>query len=67
MQSFIVSDESDGPITIRDCDAGLKIAELEKLINRSKQQLKDLHQQIEEGRKEYEDVTSLKPATFTRL
>jgi hypothetical protein len=65
---FIV-DDADGPTTAvreREPSSGFKIRDVERLVARAKQQLKDLPEQINERRKEVDRLKSLTPNTFTK-
>jgi len=57
---------TDDDLEERELTSGLKIERTEALLNRARQQLRDLPDQIEERRKETEKVQALSPSTFTR-
>lgn len=49
-----------------EASSALKISDLDDLLNRTKQEYKDLPEKIEERRKELEEISKTNPAEFTR-
>lgn len=63
---FFSPDGADTSTPIPDGFRAKKISEVEELLARAKQQIRDLPEQIEERRKDVEKVTAFKPSEFTK-
>lgn len=66
-EPFFFTDDGDAPATLKDPFRRKKISEVEDLLARAKQQLRDLPEQIEERRKDSDKVAALRPSEFTKF
>lgn len=67
---FVMDEDGGGPVFIRGGNSGptgFKLKEIDTLLARAKQQLKDLPEQVNERRRDIERLQALSVATLTRF
>lgn len=67
---YVLDEEGGGPVYFRERSSGssgLKLNDIDSLLGRAKQQLKDLPEQINERRRDIERFQEMSGANFTRF
>lgn len=66
---FVFDEDGGGPVYLRGqgASSGFKLKEIDALLERAKQQLKDLPEQVNERRRDIERLQAMTVATFTRF